>query len=76
MTMLPSKVEAPAWLEGDVPFPASETLACRNGLIHLPSLVAGGKDYFSPPTPRFFSPSCLDFDFNPDPRNRRPGFAS
>ena len=64
LTMLPSRTETPAWLDGDGPFPAPECLACRNGLIHLPSLVAG-KNHFAAPTPRFFSPSCLDFDFNP-----------
>jgi putative DNA primase/helicase len=63
LTMLPGHTEAPAWLAGKEPFPAGEMLACRNGLVHLPSLV-GGKDHFVPPTPRFFSPSCLDFDFN------------
>jgi putative DNA primase/helicase len=62
LTMLPSRTEAPTWIERDGVFPASEILACRNGLIHLPSIVAG-KDHFLPPTPRFFSPNCLDFDF-------------
>ncbi len=63
VTILPSRIEAPAWLEGDVFFPPSEMLACRNGLVHVPSLVAA-KDYFMAPTPHFFSPNCLDFDFN------------
>lgn len=63
LTMLPSRVEVPAWLAVDGPFPASEMLACRNGLIHLPSLVAGN-NHFVQPTPRFFSPNCLDFDFD------------
>jgi putative DNA primase/helicase len=63
LTVLPSRIEPPAWIGTEGPFPASEILACRNGLIHLPSLVAN-KDYFTPPTPRFFSPNCLDFDFD------------
>jgi putative DNA primase/helicase len=63
LTVLPSRVEAPAWMAGDGPFPASEILACRNALVHLPSLVAG-KDHFLAPTPRFFSGNCLDFDFD------------
>lgn len=70
LTVLPSHIEAPAWL-GTVPvaFPAAEYLACSNGLIHLPSLVTG-LDHFVPPTPRFFSPNCLDFAF--DSRAPRP----
>jgi putative DNA primase/helicase len=64
LTILPGNTEAPIWLPGDGPFPAAEVLACRNGLIHLPSFVAG-KNNFLPPTPRLFSPNCLDFDFTP-----------
>ena len=45
----------------------AEILACRNGLIHLPSLVAG-KHHFTPATPLFFSPNCLDFDFDCRPQ--------
>lgn len=63
LTMLPSRTEAPTWINGDGPFPASEILACRNGLLHLPSLVTR-KRHFTRPTPRFFSPNCLDFDFD------------
>jgi putative DNA primase/helicase len=65
LTILPNTIEAPAWISGDGPFQASEILPCRNGLIHLPSLVAG-KPYLTPPTPRFFSRNCLDFDFQID----------
>ena len=57
------------------PFPAAEILACRNGLIHLPCLVTG-KQHFAPPTPRFFSPNCLDFDFNLQAPRRPPGLLS
>jgi putative DNA primase/helicase len=63
LTILSGQTEAPAWLGKDRPFPASEVLACKNGLIHLPSLVAG-KYHFWDPTPGFFSPNVLDFDFD------------
>jgi putative DNA primase/helicase len=64
-TVVPGTVEAPAWLGGAGPFPAAEVLACRNGLVHLPAFVAG-QEYLRPPTPRLFSPTCLDIDFDPD----------
>ena len=63
LTMLPGLVDAPSWLGGDGPFPASECIAFRNGLVHLLSLVEG-KPHFCPPTPRFFSPNSLDIDFD------------
>jgi putative DNA primase/helicase len=63
LTVLPSRVDAPAWLKDPCPFPAGEMLACSNGLVHLPSLVAV-KDHFHAPTPRFFSPNSLDFPFD------------
>ena len=40
-------------------------IPARNGLIHLPALVEG-RHGLLPPTPRFFSPNCLSFDFNPN----------
>jgi putative DNA primase/helicase len=63
LTVLPSRIDVPTWIDGDGRFPASEMLACKNGLVHLSSLVTR-KDYFTPPTPRFFSPNCLDFAFD------------
>jgi putative DNA primase/helicase len=54
----------PAWLGGAGPFPSDELLACRNGLVHLPTLTAGLADYHLPPTPRFFTFTALDYDFS------------
>src|SRR5262249_5576971 len=66
VSLLRGSMSAPAWLNGQEPFPAAEVLACRNGLIHLPSLIAGRPAYSLPPTPRFFSPNVLDYDFAAD----------
>jgi putative DNA primase/helicase len=68
MTMLPSTVDQPAWL-ADSPFPARDVLACRNGLIHLPSLVQK-RNHFHKPTPQFFSCTILCYDF--DPKAQKP----
>jgi P4 family phage/plasmid primase-like protien len=61
--LLSGTVEAPAWL-GEEPFPAAEVLACRNRLVHLPTFAASGGG-LAPPSPRFFSPNALDYDFDP-----------
>jgi putative DNA primase/helicase len=65
LTVFPGRTEAPTWIGPPGNWPAGEILACRNGLVHLPSLVAR-REYIRPPTPRFFSPNALDFDFTLD----------
>jgi putative DNA primase/helicase len=62
-------VEPPAWLVHGAPFPADDVLVARNGLLHLPSLIAHGPS-LAPLTPAFFSTIALDYDF--DPRSKRP----
>ena len=51
------------WGEQGGPFAASEMLACRNGLLHVPSYVAGREPCFVPPTPGFFCLNVLHYDF-------------
>jgi putative DNA primase/helicase len=69
MTLLPSSLIPPAWIDATgftSPFPAEEILACENRLVHVPSL-ADGKQCDIPATPRFFSPNALDYDYDPTP---------
>lgn len=57
----------PCWLEEDelgLDYPAEEILACRNGLLHLPS----GR--LTESTPRFFTRNGLPYDY--DPKAPRP----
>jgi putative DNA primase/helicase len=49
---------APTWL-GPAPVPASEIVACHNGLLHLPS------GEILSHTPEFFCHNALEFDFDP-----------
>lgn len=54
-------VQAPTWLAPRAWQPAAaEVIACRNGLLHLPT----GKMY--PHTPLFFSHTALGYDYQPD----------
>jgi putative DNA primase/helicase len=57
-------VEFPAWLTGPVEFKATEILATKSALLHLPSLVDGVLKSL-PATPQFFSSISLDFDYDP-----------
>jgi putative DNA primase/helicase len=55
---LPASSVAPCWLEkcSIDPF---EVMACRNGLLHLPSRR------LIPPTPKFFTVNSVNFGFDP-----------
>jgi putative DNA primase/helicase len=65
---LASDISPPAWIADPLrPWAAEEVLACRNELVHLPSLVGGG-EHACPATPRFFTPVALDYDFAIDAR--------
>ncbi|WP_439624223.1 DNA primase family protein [Gemmata sp.] len=64
LVAIPSTKSPPCWL-GDGP-PAAELVAAKNGLVHLPSLVAGLDSAFTRSTPKFFSFNRVAFDFEPD----------
>lgn len=65
---LPSDQEAPFWISGKGPWPASEGFATGSGIIHLASLVDGKPDNLYPTTPDFFSPNAVHYGFpNNDP---------
>ena len=64
--MLRGRIEPPAWIgDKSEPWPADEVLAAKNGIVHIPSLVAG-VNYTMPPTPRFFTTNAIDYDFRAD----------
>jgi putative DNA primase/helicase len=52
-------IRSPAWLGEAVDLPADEIVACRNGLLHLPSGT------LLPHTPKLFTQHALDFDYDP-----------
>jgi len=60
---LPSDQEAPFWISGKGPWPASEGFATGSGIIHLASLVDGKPDNLYPTTPDFFSPNAVHYGF-------------
>ena len=60
-------IEPPAWIGENAPaWDSDDVLICRNGLIHLPSLVAGKPDFRRPTTPRLFALNAVDYDFTVD----------
>jgi putative DNA primase/helicase len=64
-TLLSGRVDVPAWLCPDPPWPAREILPARNGLLHLPSFCDRKPAFFIPPTPAFFCPYATGYDFDP-----------
>lgn len=66
LTVLPSSLMPPAWIEPPYPFPASEVLPVSNGLLHLPGYVAGQSGSLLPHTNNFFALNALDYAFRPD----------
>ena len=67
LCLLAGLTEPPTWLTPTPPngWQADEVLVARNGLVHMPSLVAN-QMHFIPPTPRFFTTVALDYAFNAD----------
>lgn len=55
----------PMWLKSEGEFgDPIDYLSARNAIVHLPSMVDGQPCTFDP-TPRFFSPTNLGYDFDP-----------
>jgi putative DNA primase/helicase len=52
-------IAAPAWLDHVPYLEAADIIACKNGLLHIPSAE------MLPHTPRFFTQNALDFAFDP-----------
>jgi putative DNA primase/helicase len=69
MVLIPSSVQAPAWLDQAQPaanWKAKDLLVCRNKIVNLPQYVEQGRDYEMEPTPRLLSVNALDYDFASD----------
>jgi putative DNA primase/helicase len=70
MVLLPSKdvPSTPAWI-GDAGqgWAAKDTLAFRDKLVHLPSILDGDTPELRDPTPLFFNTFALPFDFPAKP---------
>jgi putative DNA primase/helicase len=60
VSILPTSIAPPVWLEGEGPAPATEFIVCRNGLLHLPT------NTIYPHNPRFYAHNTLTFDFDED----------
>ncbi len=56
MTMISGRIEPPAWLIDNPPFPATDILPTLNALVHLPSYVEGKPGAITKPTSDFFCP--------------------
>lgn len=59
-TLVDGKRDAPFWIEGALPVPATELFGARNGLVHLPSRT------LYPATPRFFNTAVSSVVYEPN----------
>ena len=57
---IPIETPAPSWLAGVPSAPADEIVACRNGLVHVPTRT------LYPHTPTFYAHHAVPFEFVPD----------
>lgn len=56
----------PAWIDAHTDWAEMEMMPTRNSLVHLPSYAEGREEFYCEPTPKFFSPYCLAYDFQPE----------
>lgn len=65
LIVLPARTQQPAWLGENVTgLPAEEFICTQSGLLHLPS-VGSGRNCLYPLTPRYFTPTALDYPYDP-----------
>jgi P4 family phage/plasmid primase-like protien len=68
-----SKIE-PCWVDCDNP-PAGTMIAFPNGILDLAAHLRGDVNCFTPTTPRYFTRSRLDFNYDPNPPTPKRWFA-
>jgi putative DNA primase/helicase len=56
---------APRWIDGENEIISGDIIACKNGLVHLPT------KRLIPHSPRFFTHNALPFDYLPDSGSSR-----
>ena len=65
LTGWPGTIEPPLWWDGKE-WRRRNLIALANGLLDLDALFAGEDDVLLPHTPRWFSPACLPYPFDPE----------
>ena len=65
ITLVPGTVEQPSWLDDGSNKRTKNCIALANGILDLDALMAGESNVLFPHTPRWFSPICLPYSFDP-----------
>jgi putative DNA primase/helicase len=65
MTHINRDLQAPAWLDGDHPQPATDYVSCKNGLLSIPT------GEVLPHSSNFLTMNALPCDFDPDAKAPR-----
>jgi putative DNA primase/helicase len=64
--LVPEHNEQPIWLENDRPVARPDCVAMQNGILDLAALIDGKKDVMRPNSPRWFSPTVLSYQYDPN----------
>ncbi len=63
---LAKEIAQPAWITDKGKAEPRNFIAVDNGLLDVDALLAGRDDFLLPHSPRWFSPVCLPYPFDPD----------
>jgi putative DNA primase/helicase len=67
-SLLSSAIQPPAWTDevgaDYAEWRPEDIVVAKNGIVHLPSLIAGQSDYLAPATPALFATSALDYEYS------------
>lgn len=68
IVVLEDRLTQPCWLADEPPgYSANELLSTQSGLLHLPS-VGTDRNCLLPSTPNFFTPTALEYGYDPSAR--------
>jgi P4 family phage/plasmid primase-like protien len=66
LAVVPAYLNPPTWFEDEQTAEHRTCIAMENGILDVDKLLAGQEDCLLPHTPKWFSPICLPYKFDPE----------